>query len=283
MAPREKRQSNADGKTETQKVSASAREGQPSASGTTTAPRRASTLEMPRIDSASELLGMTTSASLTTVQKSLQGSNFQDAAHMHKRNQVIGLKPTISSVELVAVADREFDGVKAAPELTSRDSWKALQAPLQNVEGKRSKAVYEQVLKQFAVQSNPRYVAEGLGNPRAHIFVWDVSRAMHCEVPHFVGAKELSLGQTCDWIRHEGPMRGWHRISESDVLERLDLGHMVICLPKDIRAKAVAIVHPQAMPADGVLKVCGVGATRGWGLTPQALMGVRVVEYVAHA
>jgi hypothetical protein len=221
----------------------------------------------------------------TQHQKALDGSGFSDSARDRKRSNLIGGREAMRCVfaeKEPTVAAQKFDGHTAPPELTGPDVWKAVQAPLQNIPTRRNKASYEQILKQFAVQTNPRYQEDGPQKFRGHIFVWDVSRAMHCEIPHFLGAKELSLAQTCDWLRHEGPMRGWNKVSAEDVLERIELGHMVVCIPRDIRSKNMGIVPPQNPPVDGVLRLCGAGLVRGWDFPPLAMLGVRQVEFVAH-
>src|SRR5439155_20490606 len=94
---------------------------------------------------------------------------------------------------------KTFDGITPANELTNRDLFKAVQAPVQSREGRRGKDLYQQVINQFAVGNNARYQPDGPDRGRAHIFIWDLSRAMNCEVPHFFGANEMSLGQTIDW------------------------------------------------------------------------------------
>ena len=221
----------------------------------------------------------------TTVQKELQGSGFSDAARDRQRNTLIGsqgkdLRPSLADDEDDDTL-LEFDGLQAPPELTGRDLWKAVQAPMQSAEGRRSQQVYLSVLKQFAVGTNPRYEPDAPERYRSHIFVWDVTRAMGCEIPHFVGAKELSLVQTCDWLRHEGPMRGWSRTSAAGVIALAKKGQPVIAMPKDPRLKGLALVYPQKDTA--FPKVVGAGARRGWGLPLADVIGVSQAEFFTHA
>ncbi len=176
----------------------------------------------------------------------------------------------------------KIDGRTPAPGLSSRDAWKATDAPCQNREGDRSPDAYQLVIDQFAVGHNERYVEDGPGKPRAHIFVWDVTRAMNAEVPHFAGPKELSLGQTCDWVRHEGPMRGWLRTEAAAALEAANAGYPVLALPKDSRVKLVAVVRPGRPGTDGKPRLAAAAVARGTDLGTFEALGVFAVEYYAH-
>ena len=51
--------------------------------------------------------------------------------------------------------------------------------------GNRSAANYNAVLDQFSVGNNPRYARRN-GNTYCNIFVWDATRAMGAEIPHWV-------------------------------------------------------------------------------------------------
>ncbi|MEW6430282.1 MAG: hypothetical protein AB1730_02135 [Myxococcota bacterium] len=224
--------------------------------------------------------------SMTSHQKQALGSAFLDSQKARQRSALLGTDPGTrhaANDDEVSVVTRKFDGESAPEELQRRDVWKAVQAPVQSREGKRSRELLEQVIRQFAVSTNPRYGEDAPGKPRAHIFAWDVSRAMGCEIPHFVGAKELTLAQTCDWLRHEGPMRGWHRVGEYDVLDAVNRGQLVIALPKDIKVKLLAVVAPQEPAPDGKPRLTGACLKRGYGFTPQECFGVRPVEFFTHA
>ncbi len=219
---------------------------------------------------------------MTTYQKQQLGSGFVDSRKDQERKTVIGSNPA-----LFADGDAEetnstvtYDGLKPPDQVTSRDSWRAVQAPLQSKPGRRERGLYEQILKQFAVSTNPRYLADAPERDRSHIFVWDVSLAMNCEIPHFSGAKEHTLGQTCDWVRHEGPMRGWLRVSDGELFNTIERGQLVVVMPKDTRLKGIAIVPPQ--PRAFVPVVVSAGKKRGWGLTLRDAIGVTNCEYFTH-
>ncbi len=222
---------------------------------------------------------------LTQHQKQSMKSGFMDTAQERKVANVLGApaKPRAAAPADDAPPEvtTEFDGSQAPEELQRRDLWKAVQPPVTSVPGKRSAELTAQVIHQFAVRTNPRYAPDG-DKPRAHIFVWDVSRAMGCEVPHFAGAKELTLAQTCDWVRHEGPMRGWQRVAQEDTFGMANEGRLVVAVPREIKLKFIAIVAPQDPPNDNRPLLTGACRQRSDRATLSDMFGVRLVDYFTH-
>jgi hypothetical protein len=221
------------------------------------------------------------------------GSAFQDSARMNAMKMAVGntnesrlLRSRDDDDDDEATAlGHKFDGVRPAMELTNRDLFKSVQAPVQSRPGRRSREIYKNVIFQFAVGNNPRYVPDNPGpdGGRGHIFVWDVSRAMNCEVPHFMGIKELSLSQTVDWLRYEGPMQGWTRASAEDAVAMAMKGHLVLALPREIRVKQVAVVMPVPADRDGRPRVSAAGVKMGNSMGMFDALGVYAAEYLFHA
>ncbi|MDX2013020.1 MAG: hypothetical protein SFW67_22690 [Myxococcaceae bacterium] len=221
-------------------------------------------------------------AGLTTVQKDFMGSQFASGAMQRKRSSLLGTDSgTLKAVEEPeATSEYEPDGETPHPDLVGRDVWKAVKAPIQSREGKRSREQLELVLAQFAVAANPRYADDAPGKPRGHIFVWDVSRAMSCEIPHFVGARELTLAQTVDWLRHEGPMRGWSRVTDASIFEAAEAGYLVVAIPREVRLKHIAIVAPQQPQLRPLLS--GAALKRGNHIATKDMFGVAAIDCFAH-
>jgi hypothetical protein len=219
----------------------------------------------------------------TAVQRKQSRSRFENRASY---DQLLGVPRSPSADDdeddESTVISKQFDGTKPAPEVTSRDIWRQLNPPMQNREGKRSGDAYEQVINQFAVGSNPRYEPDGPDKPRAHIFAWDVTKAMNAEIPHFVGPKEMSLGQTVDWLRMEGPMRGWRKLPVTEALEQAQQGCPVVALPKDPRTKMIAIVRPAPAGPNGQPRFAAAGKARANDLGLLEALGVFAAEYFAH-
>lgn len=228
------------------------------------------------------------SSILTKHQKSQLGSQFADSSAERRRNSLLATSlPSVSGAnpfgedEPTSLA-MKFDGKTVPAVLQNRDVWKAVQAPLQSREGKRSRELYEMLVKQFGVLVNPRYADDAPGKSRGHIFVWDVSRAMNCEIPHFVGAKELTLAQTCDWVRHEGPMRGWKRVLDADIVEAANSGRLVVALPREMRVKHLAVVGPQEPPDDGSPRLTGIAMKRAVDAHARDMFGARAMDCFYH-
>lgn len=175
-----------------------------------------------------------------------------------------------------------FDGKTPAKEVTSRDVWKAINAPLQSRPGRRSAELYGMVLYQFAVGANPRYESDAPDKPRTHIFIWDVTRAMNVEVPHFAGARELNASQTCQWLRFEGPARGWLRVDPTRALQAANDGMPVLAMPKDVKIDLLALVRPGEMGPNKRPLLSGVGLQRGYDLPAEEIFGASVVEFFYH-
>lgn len=174
-----------------------------------------------------------------------------------------------------------YDGIHPAEGLTSRDLWRAVEAPLQSREGRRSGPLYAQVINQFAVGHNPRYAPDGPGKLRAHIFIWDLTRAMNSEVPHFQGAKELTLALTCDWIRGEGPMRGWFRTEAQVAFVAAANGKPVLVMPRDESVNLIAVLRPESLQKkEPVLAAAGLRS--GNQLSAQQALGQLTVDYFVH-
>ncbi|MFT3707413.1 MAG: hypothetical protein QM817_07065 [Archangium sp.] len=251
-------------------------------------PPRTSTGSIPAqvIPGADRNLDLRTDASiLTNHQRSLLGSGFGDSAAAQKRNTALGVtvpgaQKIPKEAEKAPVDLKQFDGKTVPDALKARDVWKALQAAVTSRPGKRSKELLLAVVNQFGMMVNPRYDEDAPGKGRGHIFVWDVSRAMECEIPHFAGAKELSLAQTCDWVRHEGPMRGWKRAG--DPFEIAAAGCLVIALPRDARTKFIALVLPQEYPSDNSPLLYGIGLKRDVAVHPRDMFGAKAVDCFYH-
>lgn len=144
------------------------------------------------------------------------------------------------------------------------------------------------VLEQFEVATHPRYRAipnqtTGRLDTWCNIFLWDFTRAMCCEIPHWVdengrGAdvgrgRELSANGQAEWLERHGIENGWLRCPTIDAELRACLGYPTIAVWKSPAGPGhVAVVTPTA-PG---LHIAQAGArnfedepiTRGFGAHP---------------
>lgn len=94
----------------------------------------------------------------------------------------------------------------------------------------RSASKLREVISQFNVETAERYEPFRNGKTYCNIFVWDVTSAMGCEIPHYVdpstgeprtypdvkGAKELSASGIEDWLVKYGPEYGWREVGAEE-------------------------------------------------------------------
>lgn len=107
---------------------------------------------------------------------------------------------------------------------------------------------YKRVAKQFDVETNPRYVRGHLSNggreTYCNIYVWDVTLAMDCQIPHWVdpatGAgvpmgkgREQDANTVCDWMAIHALEHGWMICSEFQARKRASAGYPTVIMWKN--------------------------------------------------
>lgn len=106
----------------------------------------------------------------------------------------------------------------------------------------RSPEALRQVLEQFHVETDERYRPGSFGCPgtRCNFFVWDATRALECEVPHWIdscgrsvkpgaaGAHELSAAGQIGWLRVYGSDHGWQPVSAPEARALANQGRPVV-------------------------------------------------------
>lgn len=130
-------------------------------------------------------------------------------------------------------------------------AWVEVVPDLINTPDKRSAQNYLDTVRQFEVETNPRYVAGHDNNPATgketycNIFLWDVSKAMSCEIPHWVDpatgvkvamgkGKENSANGLCDWMTGHALENGWMLCSEKQARVRASAGFPTVCCWKNV-------------------------------------------------
>lgn len=127
----------------------------------------------------------------------------------------------------------------------------------------RSAALYNRVIAQFSVETNPRYAVnkKGRGDTYCNIFVWDVTSAMGAQIPHYInpktgapmqypklsGARELSANGIYNWLHKHGATYGWYPVSESEAQMLANQGQPVVAtLKRSGKSGHVQMVCPSA-------------------------------------
>jgi hypothetical protein len=115
--------------------------------------------------------------------------------------------------------------------------WLPADAPLKSAPGERNPDLYSAVIDQFAVEKNPRYRRDqqGKGETYCNIFIWDVTRAMGAEIPHWVGQEnnssvlgkgiELDANGVIRWLQVQGE---WQEVGPERAQDLANQGFPVV-------------------------------------------------------
>ncbi|MFA5675712.1 MAG: hypothetical protein WDA65_04235 [Christensenellales bacterium] len=151
----------------------------------------------------------------------------------------------------------------SAKALTPVAASKAVTPAIYSFPYNRSASLYNRVIAQFSVETNPRYEVnkKGRGDTYCNIFVWDVTSAMGAEIPHYIdpktgapmkypnvsGARELSANGTYNWLHQYGEKYGWYQVSAQEAQMLANTGRPVVAsLKRSGMSGHIQIVCPSA-------------------------------------
>lgn len=178
--------------------------------------------------------------------------------------EIAGL--TAEAVANLSPADRlRINFLRKLHNTGGRDS--PINALLTNDIGNRSAYNYFKVIEQFEVEKSARY--EPGTWTYCNIFVWDVTRAMGAEIPHWVikinndgrsamdsngiftvereNRKEMLVNETVDWLKQHGETYGWRRIDARMAQQMANEGHPSIAVwenPNPKKFGHIAVIRP---------------------------------------
>ena len=154
--------------------------------------------------------------------------------------------------------------------LATTPPWQALPAHITSTQGARSAAAYADVLGQFCVGSCRRYAPTKMAT-YCNIFVWDVTRAMGCEIPHWIdadkrgcepgdaGARETTANYLAGWLEDVGRAQGWEQHTRRMCASLAALGFPTVAsLQSHGRHGHIAMVSPDGTLAQAGER-CGTG------------------------
>ncbi len=170
-----------------------------------------------------ELMGVMSSM-LAQMDTSSQGTLY-DAA----------MDADIDRSVLLTAENELFSGLPATGDVTRtgygavvpKQSWKAATPAVSGDENSRTPEALREIIDQFGVESATRYEPFRNGSTYCNIFVWDVTSALGCEIPHYIdsetglprrwpdvsGAWEMNANATYDWLQKSGGDYGWREVS----------------------------------------------------------------------
>jgi hypothetical protein len=195
-----------------------------------------------------------------------------------------------------------YSGSSPAPETVNENAAWPVDPPLSSTAGDRSRALYDDVINQFAVAANKRYRVrdlnkDGYDDTFCNIFVWDVTRAMGAEIPHWVDERgngvapgkgtELNANGVVWWLGTHGGRHGWVEASAEEAQARANRGEPAVAAWHSGSGAPghVAIVRPGSYdPANGPTiaqsgaKNFNLGTVeQGFGSTPRG-----AIKYYVH-
>jgi hypothetical protein len=115
--------------------------------------------------------------------------------------------------------------------------WLPADAPQKSTPSERNSARYEAVIDQFEVEKNPRYRRDqqGKGETYCNIFIWDVTRAMGAEIPHWVDQEnnatvlgrgiELDVNGAIQWLQTQ---ESWKNVDPKSAQDLANQGFPVV-------------------------------------------------------
>lgn len=140
--------------------------------------------------------------------------------------------------------------------------WVPLNAPLKGKPEARAPNVITEVVAQFDVTHQIRYQPTAK-DTFCSTFSWDVTRALGCEIPHWVDSnnkpakpggsgKELNVNRTLDWLDTEGIDVGWMKVAELEARLRTKAGYPTVGLWKNSMGHGhiAVLVPPRAGAVD---------------------------------
>lgn len=145
----------------------------------------------------------------------------------------------------------------------------------------RSPKSYVGACAQFDVAKNPRYVGDVRGT-YCNIFVWDCTRALGCEVPHWTSGKvgigkEMRTPDMRAWLQDE--KNGWKCRTKEDAIASANFGFPTIMSwePTEPGIGHVAMLLPDGLIAQA-------GRHNLWKATPEEGFGKKLAQvlYFSH-
>ena len=147
-----------------------------------------------------------------------------------------------------------YDGKTPAPGTAETRRSYPTNPPLRSDPSRRSAALYDAVLNQFAADVNPRY-AHRNGSTFCNIFVWDVTRAMGAEVPHWIDSSgnptphnkgnELNANAVNDWLHRHGARFGWRQVTLAQGVDHANEGRPTVASWKNAGGIGhIAMIRP---------------------------------------
>jgi hypothetical protein len=165
-----------------------------------------------------------------------------------------------------------------------------IDAPLRGDVNDRNPDLYNRVIDQFQVATNPRYAADG--STYCNIFAWDVTRAMGAEIPHRVDPQghpapgtsghEMLINDTLQWMYVHAGEIGWRQLTGptagAEAQRLANLGHPAVAMCPAAGHGHIVVIRPGTWNAQQGATIAQAGSRnfnlgREFGTDPNTSSG----------
>ena len=185
--------------------------------------------------------------------------------------------------------------------MSNTDAMRPVYPDLTNGSDNRNASSYVKALAQFQVATNPRYTPRdvtktGRIDTFCNIFLWDGSRALGCEIPHFnlyyvkgpdgkviLSGQEYNANAVANWFAGvDDELAGWREIEPFDANIRACGGFPTVVIWKNTGGIGhVAWVVPNSDNTD--IRIAQAGGTNFFnGLLAQGFGSAHPLKFYTH-
>lgn len=182
-----------------------------------------------------------------------------------------------------------YDGKTPAEGVFLTNPGAIIRAPVQSYPGQRTVIHTQNVINQYAVAVNPRYIPQPQ-EPReaGHLFVFDVMASQHTTLARVFSAgypgiyRPGTLAEVWQWLNTQALSRSWRVVEGSALLDAAARGLPVIALAQTSSGPRLAVVEPGPPGPGGKPLLASAHEPRGQRQTPEQVFGASTVRYIAH-
>ena len=159
-----------------------------------------------------------------------------------ENNEITAQPPYSGPIKSAAIPDASEDGSAILPIAY----WTPATPAIVGSEADRSAENLRAIIDQFNVETAGRYAPRD-GYTYCNIFLWDVTSALGCEIPHYVnpdtgepmtypdvsGSMELNSNRTLDWLISKGGEYGWREVTAEEAQNAANQGLPAVTIWKN--------------------------------------------------
>lgn len=185
-------------------------------------------------------------------QGSLSGSGMSDIGTMLSgltQGDASGLLSSIPYASTLLSGLNTSGNANANGGVIPYDAWKPVTPAVTSNVFNRSPQLYRNVIDQFSVETNGRYEVNknGWNDTYCNIFVWDVTKAMGAEIPHYYdpetgapmqypnveGGLQMNANRMHNWLFEHGEEYGWYQVTAEQAQAMANQGRPAMTVLKN--------------------------------------------------